>query len=389
MKQYYQSQVFADSPLAVIEIHGHVRGNHDIEVSTGFALKRGVRQDQALISALKAFQKSLHHALSKASLFSDDPPTVGIYPLDDEVRFTAKGTHTFNKIEKIRELGVNVSGLHIELSKRLRTSASGDGRICEAINECLATAISQFIANVKRPDDFDTKAHLFDDFAADRADAALLSESRFELQQIPRELVGEDVAVFCRRDMRKIEIKEGDRVAVSAQPDMVGNLALRVAESDTIQHLHIGIAKKFREKLGLMSGEKVFVGKRKMADLDGFVLGVVTDVGASLQENQVGVSKSLIDDLRSAGDPSAIALTSSPERETEVSANELGGLPHDKALNLAEGVAQALDVTSGDLVCFVSPAPPVQSDRKWQALMDQPSDDNGGDEPLSDPDVEK
>ncbi len=384
LKQYYQSQLFTGTPGSIIEIHGHVSGHHDIEVSTGFPLKKTVAQDAALIAGLQAFRKTLEKSLSRLPLFSAAPPSVGIYPLDEGVRFTARGTHTFNKIEKMRELGVDISGLHIELSKRLRVSAAGDTAVCQRIGDCLATAIQAFVAGIERPAAFDPKMHLFEDFAVERGNVLLLSEEQFELQQIPRELVGESVAVFCKKDLRTLSLEEGDRVVVSVQPEFTGSITLEVAQADMIQRGHLGLAKKFRDQLGLSRGGEVFVGKSVQTDLKGLVLAVVADVGDELAGKEVVAGPALIAKLRLEGDLSAFSLHALPDKELEVTIHEREGIPYDLAVYVSRRVAQKLDVTAGDLVCFVAAADAEGDDRKWQARIDQPQSANVADGTASD-----
>ncbi|MCC5846805.1 MAG: hypothetical protein JJU29_01830 [Verrucomicrobia bacterium] len=372
LKQYYQSQLFTDAPSAIIEIHGHVSGNHDIEVSTGFPLKKSVAQDAALVAGLQAFRKELEKSLSKLALFPEGPPSVGIYPLDEGIRFTARGTHTFNKIEKLRELGVNISGLHIELSKRLRVSDAGDKDICEKIGDCLASAIQAFLDGIDRPETFDMKMHLLEDFAEERGNAMLLSDERFELQQVPRELVGESVAVFCRKDLRSLELQEGDRIVVSAQPELTGSIMLDAAQADMVQRGHLGLAKKFRDQLGLSRGGKVYIGKSVQSDFEGLVLAVVADVNQDLAGHEVVAGPALIKKIRKEGGGAALSLHALPDRETEVTVREQENPPYDFALQLSPRVAGKLDVTMGDLVCFVSSANAGGDDHKWRARRDQP-----------------
>jgi hypothetical protein len=136
----YQNELFRDSPRLVIEIHGHVTGRYEVEVTTGFELRADWTADVCLAAKLAVLQYTLPGTLAA---HIGRRPSVGVYPLDRDVTNTAKATFTFQKIRRARSLaGVECYGLHIELGQRLRPGQlASSPALARAVAKGLAAAI--------------------------------------------------------------------------------------------------------------------------------------------------------------------------------------------------------------------------------------------------------
>jgi len=369
LKLYYQSQLFADNPLVVVEIHGHVRGNYDIEVATGFALDSKVPQDAPLIKALGTFKEVLAQSMAESRVLAKRPPSVGAYPLDSEVRFSATGTHTFNKIERLRELGVNAAGLHIELHQRLRPAPDEGRKIRDAVVDCLEPAIREFGAGVKRPTDFEFKTHLFEDFSFDRGVTRPASGDSFVVQPIPREMIGKGVALFRSDDVAELALAEGAGITLSRNPDFENGVRLRVAVGDTARSGRVGIGKKERDRIGVDTGDRVFVGRAASTGVTGLVLGYVADVDAGSSRKRVTVSDTAARELAERmTDGKQITIGTATGRELGVEVATRAELPHERAVRVSGKVARELAVTYGDLVCFVGESSGEEDPKLWAPI---------------------
>jgi hypothetical protein len=361
LKLYYQSQVFVSSPSLVIEIHGHSRGIFDFEISTGFQLQESVSQDKALITALKAYKQSLMKSLSKSAAFHKRLPTVGVYPLDLQVKFAATGTYTFNKIEKLRELGINIAGLHIELGRDLRPDPAKEKSeaFYDELIGCLTVATQAFVKKLSRPVYFDFKDHIFDELKSGLVKVEVLGDRRFVLRRISKGLLGRRIAVFCQKDMDGLGIAEGQEILLSTDvrfQDAVGLLATPEAGIPTGV---IGIAKKYRDKLDLEQGEEVYVGKHLQEEKEVLIWGYVAEIADSAPIDFVEVGELLAGDLHGReAFASGITLNSATGENRAVTI-EAKYLPHGKAVGLSTALAQELNVTFGDLVCFSNGRPPT------------------------------
>ncbi len=363
LKLHYQSQLFAFTPSTVIEIHGHAHGVFDFEVSTGCQLDERVEQDKTLIAALHAFEAALVLALSESPAFGAAPPTVGMYPLNPSVRFAATGTHTFNKVEKLRELGVNIAGLHIELGKALRP----DPELAESevhyqeLTRCLVLAIQAFTEISQSPTAFDFKDRLLGDFSSGRGEVATVLGGRaVNLRPIPKSLVGRRVAALCGRDMQELGLMEGHPILIGADAEFLTHIELQATTANALRAGSVGIAKKFRDELGLPSDAEVYLGRRLATKRDKLTLGYVSAIEHGESTASVGVSPFLAGELKreltregTAGTEGvAFALSSPTGRRHTVSIVEIDSLPHERGVALSTALANELHVTFGELICF-------------------------------------
>lgn len=136
----YQNELFHHLPQLLIEIHGHVSGQYDIEITTGFELDPTLPGDALFWQKLTNLQQTLPPALVKTI---GQTPSIGIYPLDRDVAKTATNTYTFQKIRRARHLaGLAWYGLHIEFNADLRTSSKAQS---PAFHNALAQAFTSAI----------------------------------------------------------------------------------------------------------------------------------------------------------------------------------------------------------------------------------------------------
>lgn len=360
LKLYYQSQLFASNPGTVIEIHGHARGVFDVEVSTGFELDERVEHDRHLLAALKAFEAALVQALSDSPAFGHEPPTVGVYPLNRAVRFTAKGTHTFNKVERLRQLGVNVGGLHIELRKSLRPDpelATSDAHY-RALIDCLARAIQAFRKVSERVTAFDTQEPSGLGGPSTSRDHSVLPLSGCALKvcPVPKDIVGLEVMTLSARDLTRLGIEEGAQLVVGSDASFQNHVKLQAATGSKLRDGCLGLAKRFREQLGLEPGDDVFVGTHAKVSGPNLTLGFVAIVRDDLGRASAEVGRKLAETLRDHGTSllTDLTLNSASVGGQPVSVSETDALPHERAISLSRELASELHVTYGDLIYFAS-----------------------------------
>jgi hypothetical protein len=144
-RRRYQRCVFQSSPLLLMEIHGHVSGNFDLEISTGYA---GI--DSLYRRRLACYHQAVLSALDRTwqpggPLAAIKKPTLGVFPLDCRVRLRATKTYTFQLVRALRLLGYPCYGLHVEVHRYLRLPPPGGPEVHEALAAILAAGISCFL----------------------------------------------------------------------------------------------------------------------------------------------------------------------------------------------------------------------------------------------------
>jgi hypothetical protein len=354
LKLFYQSQLFASAPSTIIEIHGHVRGTFDIEVSTGFPLKINVSQDKALIEALEAFKETLKKGLASSSYFKRSPPTVGVYPLDPEVRFAATGTHTFNKIEKLREMGVNVAGLHIELSRALRPAPKEEHAeaIYDSLVTCLGSAVQVFIDRLDVPICFDLKDAIFENLFLGSQNIELLGNSRYTLQPIAREFIGRRIAALCPNDLKSLGIMDGQPIALSSEPTFQNHIELQAIPLKSIPSGNIGIGKTHRNTLGLNKGNKVYIGLFQKSKQKQLALGYVFSIEKNSPVDVIKISDFLAQNLQLSEDSKNAATANTLHGENRLVTLEITSDVDPQAIVISDFLANSLKITFGDIVFF-------------------------------------
>jgi hypothetical protein len=143
----YQEQVLADPVKLFLEVHGHIHGRYDLELSCGFNLDPGIPLDQDLGDALACLGASLNREIGQRwqSWFPLPSPTVGIFPYNQQVVMKATKTFLFQRIRSLQLQGRRIFGLHIEVYRDYKTGdRSSPYAVCQqALAEALAAGISE------------------------------------------------------------------------------------------------------------------------------------------------------------------------------------------------------------------------------------------------------
>ncbi|MGI9862559.1 hypothetical protein SDD30_14355 [Moorella naiadis] len=141
----YQQHIFRPLPLLVLEIHGHISGNFDLEISTGYQFI-----DTPFRRRLELYRQDLQQAIDKiwrpgGPLKDVKKPTLGVFPLDQDVKLKATRTYTFRLVRALRLLGYPCYGLHVEIARYLRLVPPEGLAIHAAVVAILSTGLKHFI----------------------------------------------------------------------------------------------------------------------------------------------------------------------------------------------------------------------------------------------------
>lgn len=143
----YQGQALADPIKLFLEVHGHIHGRYDLELSCGFKLDPTIPLDQDMGDALACLGASLNREIGKRwqSWFPLPAPTMGIFPCNQQVVMKATQTFLFQRIRSLQLRGRRIFGLHIEVYRDYKTGdRSSPYAVCQqSLAEALAAAISE------------------------------------------------------------------------------------------------------------------------------------------------------------------------------------------------------------------------------------------------------
>ncbi len=143
----YQEQALADPVKLFLEVHGHIHGRYDLELSCGFKLDPAIPLDQDLGDALACLRASLNREIDKRwqSWYPLPSPTLGIFPYDQQVVMKATKTFLFQRIRSLQLQGRRIFGLHIEVYRDYKTGdRSSPYAACQqSLAEALAAGISE------------------------------------------------------------------------------------------------------------------------------------------------------------------------------------------------------------------------------------------------------
>ncbi len=119
----YQEYASAAPVELFLEIHGHIRGRYNLELSCGFELNPYHPLDKEFGEKLASLRALLPQALNrhwnKHLLLS--PPSVGLFPFDKKVVMQATKTYLFRKIRELQLKGRKIFGIHIEVFRDYKT----------------------------------------------------------------------------------------------------------------------------------------------------------------------------------------------------------------------------------------------------------------------------
>ncbi len=238
----YQNELFCELPRLVIEIHGHISGKYDIEISTGFDLDPAIPADGAYLEKLHRLREALPGAVaSRAGL----QPTVGIYPLNPDVHNAATSTFTFQKIRRARNLaGLEWFGLHIELSAAFRTSKqSRSPAFVESLGATLATAISETFGSNDLPQTFIPTRAEPGIGIHDSGEGVLL-----KIQPVPQEYALQPVVLLNPGDLERLGVLDSDRLILSNGDESIQAAAMT---SQAVRSGQAGLPERLRSQINL------------------------------------------------------------------------------------------------------------------------------------------
>ena len=143
----YQERALSDPVKLFLEIHGHIHGHYDLELSCGFRLDPGIPIDHALGNALTGLEANLNREINRnwQSWYPLPAPTIGIFPDNQQVVMKATQTFLFQKIRSLQLQGRQIFGLHIEVYRDYKTGDrdSPYAACQQSLAEALATSISE------------------------------------------------------------------------------------------------------------------------------------------------------------------------------------------------------------------------------------------------------
>jgi hypothetical protein len=120
--QIYQKQAFSEQVELFLEIHGHVNGYYDLEISCGFEFDPLFPLDKEFAEKLAVFHSSLVQEISSEWQGELPPPSIGVFPFNQKVVMKATRTYLFQKIRELQLQGRRIFGIHIEIYSSYRTN---------------------------------------------------------------------------------------------------------------------------------------------------------------------------------------------------------------------------------------------------------------------------
>jgi len=147
----YQGYALADPVRLFLEVHGHIHGRYDLELSCGFKLEPALPLDKDLGDALTGLGASLNREIGKRwqPWFPLPAPTVGIFPFNQQVVMKATQTWLFQRIRSLQLRGRHIFGLHIEVYRDYKTGdRNSPYAACQqSLAEALAAGIRESFSN--------------------------------------------------------------------------------------------------------------------------------------------------------------------------------------------------------------------------------------------------
>lgn len=345
LRQYalhYQNEMFWGLPQLIIEVHGHVRGQYPIEISSGFQLDPSFEGDAYFLDRLKILKDKLPAKLrSKLGLST----SVGVYPLDADVKKTATDTYTFQKIRRARNrVGMPWFGLHIELAAQFRIGERAkEPEFVKALAQSLSESIrAAFMPLPKRDAFIATHAEMGDDELYVRAALQVAIAREDDSLKL---LAGLNPA-----DASTLGLIEGDSIPLYNHAE---KLKLPVAFSSHVRRHSIALPARLRHQLDLQAGDSVSVlgqdssqATLSLAPAQPFVIGAIGYFeDATLRMHPADIAR--LQPAPSGG----LALRGPFHADTAQSA----ALVADdttllRSVVLSKALAQKMELTSGDIL---------------------------------------
>ncbi len=248
----YQDELFAAAPCLVVEVHGHTSGRYEVEVSSGFDLDPQIPGDASFLEKLRALKGALPEALAART---GRYPTLGVYPLDRDVRQTATDTFTFQKVRRARNLaGLEWYGLHIELSRELRTGPQAESTAsAEALGLALAAAIRSVFEPLLAAD-----TGLAAGVAEPCGATVLLAPRALRIAAVPARYAGEHAVVVNPADLESLEALDGDVVVVRHGLE---ELRTTLSVSRLVTPGRAGLPARLRRQISLGERGRITLGR--------------------------------------------------------------------------------------------------------------------------------
>ncbi len=143
----YQEMALADPVRLFLEVHGHIHGHYDLELSCGFIPIPTLPFDKEFSGCLSTLKGALNQEIERRwqPWFPLPRPSVGIFPQDQQVVMKATKTYLFQRIRTLQLGGRRIFGLHIEVYRDYKTGnpASPYGACQQALAEALAAGVSE------------------------------------------------------------------------------------------------------------------------------------------------------------------------------------------------------------------------------------------------------
>lgn len=146
----YQELALAEPVRLFLEVHGHIHGNYDVEISCGFDPVPTLPFDKELAENLATLRDELILELGRRwqPWFPLCRPSIGIFPQDPQVVMKATKTYLFQRIRLLQLSGRRIFGLHIEVYRDYKTGdqASPHGACQRVLAEALAAGVIESFA---------------------------------------------------------------------------------------------------------------------------------------------------------------------------------------------------------------------------------------------------
>ncbi|MGI5927692.1 MAG: hypothetical protein ACOX8A_11045 [Thermacetogeniaceae bacterium] len=119
----YQKHALSEQVELFLEIHGHVNGHYNVELSCGFEFNPSHQYDSEFRERLTSLQRTLKQEIADRwqERLPLPRPSIGVFPFDQDVVMKATQTYLFQKIRELQLQGRRIYGIHIEIYKNFRT----------------------------------------------------------------------------------------------------------------------------------------------------------------------------------------------------------------------------------------------------------------------------
>ena len=341
----YQNESFRGAPSLIVEIHGHVSGQYDVEITTGFDLDASAPGDALFLEKLAMLKRTLLGAFASRL---GHTPTLGVYPLDRDVQKTATDTFTFQKIRRARNLvGMEWYGLHIELNASLRTSRLAQSAdFVEALSGALTTAIRAAFEPLPAEATIPVKGEL----AAPLTE--LIAPGTLRATLAPAKYGNDNVVVVHPDELASLGALDGDPVIVRNGDE---ELRSTVVSARTVRPSQAALPARVRRQISLSEKGQVTIGRpapraSAPADVDRRGSAVVAREARAKKEQHVWLSP---DEMQRAGwrHGEALVVQGQPEAPAMKSIILLSDseLP-PRAAAVSHGLMERLKLTLGEVM---------------------------------------